>query len=343
MTDPAIVQAPFGPEVDGRRLLAEAVGFGRALRAARLHIDIGAAVDFARALTLVDIGDREQVRSAGEAIFVRRRTIARCTTWSSTGGGASGTGGRSATSSRHRCPARTPPPKRRRRTAPPSRSPVRTRRSSSSTSGHPRSCRRVTRATTTATSRASSSPPTPTARARSCAAAAEGRTRAGNLDGLDCLIGLGDQHGVQQCLAQPGAERVPPRGVVQDDREPSAVPADPHRFGGRLPAPRSAAFSEPARELRAAEQQRVRRRLGRQAAGDIEHGRLPQQLPARDRRPRRPVDSRSQSAECPLQPGSPGNVADRNERVCPVAARRVRRASASWRRSARAGRGWAVL
>ena len=35
MTDPAIVQAPFGPEVDGRRLLGEAVGFGRALRAAR--------------------------------------------------------------------------------------------------------------------------------------------------------------------------------------------------------------------------------------------------------------------------------------------------------------------
>jgi len=73
MTDPAIIQAPFGPEVDGRRLLNEAVGFGRALRAARLAIDIGAAVDFARALTLVDIGDREQVRGAGEAIFVRRR------------------------------------------------------------------------------------------------------------------------------------------------------------------------------------------------------------------------------------------------------------------------------
>jgi uncharacterized protein with von Willebrand factor type A (vWA) domain len=73
MTDPAIVQAPFGPEVDGRRLLGEAVGFGRALRAARLAVDIGAAVDFARALTLVDVGDREQVRGAGEAIFVRRR------------------------------------------------------------------------------------------------------------------------------------------------------------------------------------------------------------------------------------------------------------------------------
>jgi uncharacterized protein with von Willebrand factor type A (vWA) domain len=73
VTDPAIVRSPFGPEVDGRRLLGEAVGFGRSLRAARLAIDLGAAVDFARALTLVDIGDREQVRAAGAAIFVRRR------------------------------------------------------------------------------------------------------------------------------------------------------------------------------------------------------------------------------------------------------------------------------
>ena len=71
--DPAIADVPGGPTVDGRRLLNEAVGFGRALRAARLSIDLGAAVDFARALTLVDIGDREQVRAAGAAIFVRRR------------------------------------------------------------------------------------------------------------------------------------------------------------------------------------------------------------------------------------------------------------------------------
>ncbi len=71
--DPAIVKAPWGPEVDGRRLLNEAVGFGRALRAAGLHIDLGAAVDYARALPLVDMGEREQVRAAGEAIFCRRR------------------------------------------------------------------------------------------------------------------------------------------------------------------------------------------------------------------------------------------------------------------------------
>ena len=73
MSDPAIARQPFGAEVDGRRLLGESVGFARALRAARLSIDIGASVDFARALTLVDIGDREQVRGAGAAIFVRRR------------------------------------------------------------------------------------------------------------------------------------------------------------------------------------------------------------------------------------------------------------------------------
>jgi uncharacterized protein with von Willebrand factor type A (vWA) domain len=71
--DPAIVRAPWGPEVDGRRLLREAVGFGRALRAAGLHIDLGAAVDYARALPLVDMGSREQVHAAGETVFVRRR------------------------------------------------------------------------------------------------------------------------------------------------------------------------------------------------------------------------------------------------------------------------------
>jgi uncharacterized protein len=71
--DPAIVRSPSGDEVDGRRLLAEAVGFGRALRRAGLSIDLGAAVDYARALTLVDLGQRETVRAAGSTVFVRRR------------------------------------------------------------------------------------------------------------------------------------------------------------------------------------------------------------------------------------------------------------------------------
>ena len=54
MTDPAIVRTPAGEAVDGRRLLAQSVAFGRALRGAGLGIDLGAAVDFATALTLVD-------------------------------------------------------------------------------------------------------------------------------------------------------------------------------------------------------------------------------------------------------------------------------------------------
>jgi uncharacterized protein with von Willebrand factor type A (vWA) domain len=71
--DPAIV--PSGPReaVDGHRLLARAVGFGRALRRAGLAVDLGAEIDFARALGIVDIGDRELVRAAGAAVFTRRR------------------------------------------------------------------------------------------------------------------------------------------------------------------------------------------------------------------------------------------------------------------------------
>jgi uncharacterized protein with von Willebrand factor type A (vWA) domain len=60
-------------QVDGRKLFAKAVGFGRALRTPKLAVDLGAAIDFARALEIVDIGDREQVRAAGEAVFVRRK------------------------------------------------------------------------------------------------------------------------------------------------------------------------------------------------------------------------------------------------------------------------------
>jgi uncharacterized protein with von Willebrand factor type A (vWA) domain len=59
--------------VDGERFTGSAVRFARALRLAGLTTDLGAAIDFARALGLVDLGDREQVRSAGAAVFVRRR------------------------------------------------------------------------------------------------------------------------------------------------------------------------------------------------------------------------------------------------------------------------------
>lgn len=59
--------------VDGERFTGSSVRFARALRLAGLTTDLGAAIDFARALALVDIGDREQVRAAGAALFVRRR------------------------------------------------------------------------------------------------------------------------------------------------------------------------------------------------------------------------------------------------------------------------------
>ncbi len=65
---------PFTDQsVDGARLLAQAVGFGRELRRVGLGADLAAAVDFARALVAIDLGDRSQVRAAGAAIFVRRR------------------------------------------------------------------------------------------------------------------------------------------------------------------------------------------------------------------------------------------------------------------------------
>jgi uncharacterized protein with von Willebrand factor type A (vWA) domain len=78
MTDPGpstspILVADTGDAVDGRRLLAEAVGFGRALRHAGLQVDLGAAIDFARALGLVDLARRDLVRDVGAAVFVRRR------------------------------------------------------------------------------------------------------------------------------------------------------------------------------------------------------------------------------------------------------------------------------
>ena len=73
VTESPLLASPTGELIDGRRLLAEAVGFGRALRAAGLAVDLGAAIDFARALGLVDIGRRDQVRDAGAAVFVRRR------------------------------------------------------------------------------------------------------------------------------------------------------------------------------------------------------------------------------------------------------------------------------
>ena len=58
---------------DGSTFLRNAVLFTRALRSAGVVTDLGGALDFARALTLVDLGDRTQVHAAGSAIFCRRR------------------------------------------------------------------------------------------------------------------------------------------------------------------------------------------------------------------------------------------------------------------------------
>ena len=73
VTESPLLRAPTGELIDGRRLLAESVGFGRALRAAGLAVDISAAMDFSRSLSLVDLGRKEQVHDAGAAVFVRRR------------------------------------------------------------------------------------------------------------------------------------------------------------------------------------------------------------------------------------------------------------------------------
>jgi uncharacterized protein with von Willebrand factor type A (vWA) domain len=64
---------PTPTGVSGGAFFWNALLFTRALRAEGITTDIGAAIDYSRALTLIDIGDVEQVRAAGMAIFVRRR------------------------------------------------------------------------------------------------------------------------------------------------------------------------------------------------------------------------------------------------------------------------------
>ncbi|HSW41054.1 MAG TPA: VWA domain-containing protein [Patescibacteria group bacterium] len=59
-------------DFDGAVFLKNAVLFTRALRSAGVPTDLGGALDFARALTLVEIGDRTQVHAAGATIFCRR-------------------------------------------------------------------------------------------------------------------------------------------------------------------------------------------------------------------------------------------------------------------------------
>jgi len=61
------------PSIRGDVFLRNAILFSRTLRAAGLAADLAAVLDFARALRLVDLGVRDEVKAAGAALFVRRR------------------------------------------------------------------------------------------------------------------------------------------------------------------------------------------------------------------------------------------------------------------------------
>jgi uncharacterized protein with von Willebrand factor type A (vWA) domain len=56
----------------GERFVAAAVEFSRVLREAELGVGLSESLDFVRALGVIDIGDREDVRAASRAIHVRR-------------------------------------------------------------------------------------------------------------------------------------------------------------------------------------------------------------------------------------------------------------------------------
>jgi uncharacterized protein with von Willebrand factor type A (vWA) domain len=59
--------------VDGEVLLANVVRFGRLLRRAGMEVDNSQTAAFARSLALLGVDRRGDVRSAGRAVFVRRR------------------------------------------------------------------------------------------------------------------------------------------------------------------------------------------------------------------------------------------------------------------------------
>ena len=58
--------------IDGDAVAANVMEFGRLLRRAGLEVDPGQTATFVRALTLLGLDDRSDVRVAGRAIFVRR-------------------------------------------------------------------------------------------------------------------------------------------------------------------------------------------------------------------------------------------------------------------------------
>ena len=59
--------------VDGGALVANAVRFGRALRRTGIAVDADQTRRFVRALGLLEVGNRADVKAAGRTIFVRRR------------------------------------------------------------------------------------------------------------------------------------------------------------------------------------------------------------------------------------------------------------------------------
>ena len=65
---------PLPPlDISGPAFLSSALAFGRLLKGEGMAADLATVLDYVRALELVDIGDRAEVRAAGAALFVRRR------------------------------------------------------------------------------------------------------------------------------------------------------------------------------------------------------------------------------------------------------------------------------
>ena len=64
---------PASPRVEGAVLVANVVRFGRVLRRAGLQVDPDQTRNFSRALSLLGVERRGDVKAAGRAVFVRRR------------------------------------------------------------------------------------------------------------------------------------------------------------------------------------------------------------------------------------------------------------------------------
>jgi uncharacterized protein with von Willebrand factor type A (vWA) domain len=65
-------EPPETADTPGGGPVATAVGFARELRRVGLEADVGAVIDYARALSIVDLAAADDVRHTGAALFVRR-------------------------------------------------------------------------------------------------------------------------------------------------------------------------------------------------------------------------------------------------------------------------------